>query len=168
MLDNLSNICYIVVITTKLTRVTKKVTLFSLDDSLGYIINRTAMRLKLELHRAFKTNGYDVTPEQWAILNRLWEQEGLSQVELADRTFKDKPNVTRMLDVLEKKNLIFRQRDQNDRRAFKVYLTEAGQQLKEKLIPLAATVLERGQKNLTIEDIEYLREKLNVIHNSFD
>ncbi len=143
-------------------------TYFSLDESLGYIINRTALRLKHELQQAFKTKGYDVTPEQWAILNRLWEQEGLSQVELAERTFKDKPNVTRMLDVLERRNLIFRQKDGNDRRAFQVYLTEEGQKLKDKLIPLATEVLERGLKDLTHEEIESLKNKLDRIYNNFD
>jgi DNA-binding MarR family transcriptional regulator len=157
---------YIVAITTNLA--VKIMTDFRLNESLGYLINRTARRLKHELHQAFKANGYDVTPEQWALLNRLWEQEGLSQVELADQTFKDKPTVTRMLDVLEKKHLLFRQRDGGDRRAFNVYLTEAGRDLKEKLIPLAVEVLKRGQKNLTNEDLGYLREKLDTIYNNFE
>lgn len=141
---------------------------FTFDNSLGYIINRTARRLKYELYQAFKAKGHNITPEQWAILNRLWEQDGLSQVELADRTFKDKPNVTRMLDVLEKRSLVFRQADQDDRRAYKVYLTEQGRQLKEELIPLAIEVLKRGQRNLTSEEIEYLRKRLNTIYYNFD
>jgi DNA-binding MarR family transcriptional regulator len=98
----------------------------------------------------------------------LWEQDGLSQVELADRTFKDKPNVTRMLDVLERRGLIVRQPDEEDRRAYKVFLTEMGRQLKNDLIPLAAGVLERGQKNLTNDDIKYLRRILNLIYSNFD
>lgn len=141
---------------------------FTLDQSLGYIINRTARRLRYELHQAFKANGYDVTPEQWTILNRLWEKEGLSQVELAEQTFKDKPNVTRILDVLERKQLLLRQRDAGDRRAFRVYLTEDGRNLKEKLIPLAVEVLKRGQENLTSEDRAYLQEKLNIIYHNFE
>jgi DNA-binding MarR family transcriptional regulator len=141
---------------------------FTLDGSLGFLINRTAVRLKRELHYAFKAHGYTVTPEQWAVLNRLWEQEGLSQVELAEMTFKDKPNVTRMLEVLEKENLVFRQPDENDRRAYKVFLTDAGKQLKEKLIPLAVEVLERGLRNLTAEEIEHLRKALNIIYSNFD
>ncbi len=141
---------------------------FTLDESLGYLINRTARRLKHGLGQAFKTNGYDITPEQWAILNRLWEQEGLSQVELADQTFKDKPTVTRMLDILERKHLLYRQRDESDRRAFKVYLTEEGRILQGQLIPVAMEVLERGQKNLTNEEIEFLREKLNKIYHNFE
>ena len=134
---------------------------FTLDNSLGFIINRTARRLKYELHQTFKQNGYDITPEQWAILNRLWEQEGLSQVELAEQTFKDKPNVTRMLNVMQRKGLVIRQRDENDRRAFKVYL-------KDKLIPLAVEILERGQQNLTQNDVELLANLLNTIYTNFD
>ncbi|MBE7473568.1 MAG: MarR family transcriptional regulator [Anaerolineales bacterium] len=141
---------------------------FTLDESLGYLINRTARRLKHELDQVFKANGYDITPEQWTLLNRLWQQEGLSQVELAEQTFKDKPNVTRILDILERKLLLFRQKDENDRRAFKVYLTEAGRELKEKLIPLALEVLERGQKDLTDDDIAFLQEKLNTIYHNFE
>ncbi len=141
---------------------------FILDDSLGYLINRTARRLKYELDQAFKAAGYDITPEQWTLLNRLWQQEGLSQVELAEQTFKDKPNVTRILDILERKQLLFRQKDENDRRAFKVYLTDAGRELREKLIPLAVEVLERGQKNLTESDIAFLQEKLNTIYYNFE
>jgi DNA-binding MarR family transcriptional regulator len=141
---------------------------FTLDESLGYLINRTARRLKHELDQAFKINGHDITPEQWTLLNRLWQQEGLSQVELAKQTFKDKPNVTRILDILERKQLLFRQKDEGDRRAFKVYLTQAGRELKEKLIPLAVEVLERGQQNLTDDEIAFLQEKLNTIYYNFE
>ncbi len=166
-LDNLANTRNIVAITT-IAWYHSNMTQFKLDASLGYLINRTAMRLKRELHYAFKSNGYKTTPEQWAILNRLWEQEGRSQVELADLTFKDKPNVTRMLNVLEREKLVFREPDENDRRAYKVYLTEEGRQLKEKLTPLAIKVLERGQGDLNVEDIEHLRSVLNIIYHNFD
>jgi DNA-binding MarR family transcriptional regulator len=142
--------------------------IFSLDTSIGFLVNRTALRLKRELAHAFTGHGYTVTPEQWAILNRLWEQEGLSQVELAELTFKDKPNVTRMLEVLEKQQLVFRQPDENDRRAYKVFLTQKGRDLKDKLIPLAEEVLERGLATLTRSDIEHLRKGLETIYQNLE
>ena len=141
---------------------------FTLDESLGFLINRTAVRLKRELHQAFKAHNYKITPEQWAILNRLWEQEGLSQVELAELTFKDKPNVTRMLEVMEREGWVFRQPDEEDRRAYKVFLTEAGRGLKDKLIPLAEGVLERGQRGLTAEDIAQAKRVLNLIYDNLE
>ncbi|HZE22339.1 MAG TPA: MarR family transcriptional regulator, partial [Desulfobaccales bacterium] len=88
---------------------------YSPQDSLGFIVYRTALALKSALQRCFKENGYEITGEQWAIIRHLWEEEALSQRELAEKTSKDKPNITRMLDALEKKHLIFRQADPRDR-----------------------------------------------------
>jgi len=141
---------------------------FTLDNSLGYIINQTALRLKLELRQAFKTNGYDITPEQWIVLNRLWKQDGLSQVELATLASKDKPNITRMLDVLERKALITRHKDEQDRRAYKIYLTELGKGLEAKLVPLAMAVLAKSQQGLTEDDILLLRDKLTLMYDNLE
>lgn len=143
-------------------------TQFTLDNSLGYLINRTATRLKRELHRTFKAHGYKVTPEQWGLLTRLWEKEGLSQVELAETTFKDKPNITRMLEVMEKENLIFRQPDEADGRAYKVFLTQEGKDLKEKLVPLVSAMLDRAKEGLTPEDVQHLYRILNIIYFNFE
>src|ERR671918_1689936 len=106
---------------------------FQLDNSYGYLINLAAQRLKYELHRTFQAHGYDITPEQWAVLNRLWEEDGLSQVELAERTFKDKPGTTRILNLLEKKVVVVRRPDEKDGRVLRVFLTKVGRDLRDKL-----------------------------------
>ncbi len=141
---------------------------FALDDSFGYLVNMAARRLKYELHLAFKASGYDITPEQWTVLNRLWEQDGLSQVELAERTFKDKPIITRILTILERKGVISRRFDDDDRRVTRVFLTRKGQDLKDKLIPCAKSVLEKGSRNLTAQDIAHLKHTLNQILSNLD
>jgi len=51
---------------------------FNLENTLGYLINRCAIWLKQELTHRFKQAGYDITPEEWAIRNRLWEQDDMS------------------------------------------------------------------------------------------
>ena len=136
---------------------------FSLDDSYGYLINLAAQRLKYELHQTFQAKGYDITPEQWAVLNRLWEEDGLSQVELAERTFKDKPGTTRILNLLEKKRIVVRRLDENDRRILRVFLTKTGKELQDKLIPCAQEVLTKSGRNLTKQDIANLKYILNQI-----
>ena len=141
---------------------------FNLDDSHGYLINLAAQRLKNELHQAFQTKGYDVTPEQWAVLNRLWQQDGLSQVELAERTFKDKPGTTRILNLLEKKKIVIRQPDENDGRVLRVFLTKAGRDLKEKLIPCAEEVLAKSGKNLTKEQLAQFRDTLHQMLDNLE
>lgn len=141
---------------------------FNLDDSYGYLINLAAQRLKYKLHQTFQAKGYDVTPEQWVVLNRLWEEDGLSQVELAERTFKDKPVTTRILSLLEKKGIVVRRSDESDGRVLRVFLTKTGKDLKDKLIPCAQEVLVRSGRNLTKQDVAKFKLTLNQILSNLE
>ena len=141
---------------------------FNLDDSFGYLINLAAQRLKYELHQAFQAKGYDITPEQWAVLNRLWQQDGLSQVELAERTFKDKPGTTRILNLLEKKKIVVRQPDESDGRVLRVFLTKTGRDLREKLIPCAEEVLAKSGRHLTTEQLSQFKRTLHQMLDNLE
>lgn len=137
---------------------------FSLDDSIGFLLHRTDTRAKNELMQTLKP--FDVTPEQWGSLNRLWEQDGIPQKELAARIFKDQPTTARILKKMESKGLVTRQVDPDDRRVYLVFLTDKGRDLKEKLIPLAVIVLIKALKGFEKEEIEQLRGMLNRIHRN--
>ena len=127
---------------------------FLIEQSFGYLINRAAHRLQYEILQAFKLHGFDITPQQLAVLNRLWEQDGLSQVEIADMTFKDRPGITRIVAVLERKGVIVRKPDEQDRRIVRVYLTQKGRDYQGKLVPLARGVLEHGRAGITDEELK--------------
>jgi len=135
-----------------------------IKDSLGFILYRTALAVKSALHRAFKEKGYEITAEQWNIIRHLWEEEGLSQREIGDKTAKDKPNITRMLDALGKKGLLWRQPDPRDRRKYRLYLTPEGKDLHARLSPLARDLRERVARNLAPEEIDCLRKTLDKIY----
>lgn len=139
---------------------------FSIEDSLGFIMNRTNTKLKNELLQRLKP--YDVTPEQWAVLNRLWEREGLSPKELAELTSKDQPNIARILDKLEKKGLITRQTNPDDNRSFLIYLTDRGRELKDELIPLALAALNKALRGIEQEQVKELKLLLNRIYTNLD
>ena len=144
----------------------KDIDSFRLYDSIGYVLNRTARRIKLLFLQTFERNGYDITPEQWAILNRLWEKEGQSQKNIADRIVKDTPNTSRIIDILVKKKLVTRQVDELDRRNFKINLTQAGRDLKEKFIPLAVEVIEKALVGFHSDERKYLIKMLNRIYDN--
>ena len=137
-----------------------------IQDSLGLMIYRTALALKSALQRCFKENGFEITAEQWVIMRHLWEEEGLSQREIGEKAAKDKPNITRMLDALEKKRLIFRQPDPRDRRKFCVYLTKEGKQLHERLLPLSQTLREQVTRSLSRPEIDRTKETLSKINRN--
>ena len=133
---------------------------FKLEDSLGFILNKTSTKLKNKLFQRF--NEYNVTPEQWSVLNCLWTQEGISPKELADIIFKDKPNTNRILEKLQMKELIVRKPHPVDKRAYQIFLTNRGWELKNQLVPIAMQLLEEAtigiEKNKVVEIINLLNQ----------
>ncbi|MGD8983978.1 MAG: MarR family transcriptional regulator [Desulfobacteraceae bacterium] len=133
-----------------------KFNVFPLDDSPGFIIHLMDTQMKAALQRAFQSKGFDLTPEQWGLLNRLWETEGIHQSILAGRTGKDRHNITRILNLLEKKGLTKRVPDPDDRRRYKIYLTEPGRELERKLPPIVTDLLQKCFKGLTQKELQDL------------
>ena len=137
---------------------------FKLDDSLGFILNKTNTKLKNELFRRFKE--YDITPEQWAVLNCLWEQEGVTPKELADSIVKDKPNTNRILEKLQIKELIVRKLHPVDKRAFQIFLTNRGWALREELIPKVMQLLEEATIGIEKHKVVEIKKLLNQIYDN--
>jgi MarR family transcriptional regulator, transcriptional regulator for hemolysin len=109
-------------------------------------------------HRA---KGRGTTRAQWIVLFRLREQEGLSQVDLADVLELQPISLVRLLDRLVEHGLLERQHDPRDRRANRLFLTAAGRQLVDDLDSLrdqiAETVLERVPSSSIQTSLETLR-----------
>ena len=137
---------------------------FQLDDSLGFILSKVNTKLKNELFHRFKEN--NVTPEQWAILNCLWEQEGITPKELSDLTFKDKPNTNRILEKLIIKGLVVRKSHPEDKRAFQIFLTDSGWALREQLIPKAKELLDKATTGIEEHKVTELKNMLNQIYDN--
>jgi len=133
-------------------------------DCMSQIIGKTLQSIKNLIFREFKSENFNITPEQWAVMSYLHKEDGLYQKQIADFLFKDKPTVTRILDLLEKRNLIIRISDEKDRRKFKIYLTQDGKDTVVKLIPIAKEVQNKIIENITTEEIETLKIILNKIY----
>jgi len=134
-----------------------ELSVFPLDNSPGYIIHQLDMQMSLGLQHAFQAKGFNITPEQWGVLNRLWENEGIHQSALAERAAKDRHNITRILNLLEKNGFICRIPDGEDKRRLNVYLTKEGKALKQKLIPIVIGFLKKCFEGLTQEEIQDMR-----------
>ncbi len=126
------------------------------SDSLGYIVHRLDTLLVSALERAFQGQGFNVTSEQWGVLSKLWEGDGMHQAELSEKVNKDKHNVTRILNLLEGNGFVRRVRDAKDRRLCKIRLTEKGSDLKDKLPGVAKKVLNSAVEGLTHDEVEEL------------
>jgi DNA-binding MarR family transcriptional regulator len=98
----------------------------SVHDSLAYVIYRTARLLRWHFVGIAAARGTDLTQEQWFVLNKLRRQPGVSQTELGESLFADRPNMTRMLAAMERRGWIRRAADPEDGRRTLVHLTAAG------------------------------------------
>ncbi len=139
-----------------------------IEQSMGFLIASTMTRIRILMLRKIKEYGYDITPEQGAVLNAIGESEGISQSGIADRTLKDKPTITRILDILEKKDLIKRKSDTGDRRAYKIYLTKDGREKIAMFRKIIAEVDAKAFRGLNAKDIKKLGEILGVVRANVD
>ncbi|SFC70069.1 transcriptional regulator, MarR family [Bacillus sp. OV322] len=102
-------------------------------EPVGMLISQTSRNLLRFL--ALQLKEYEVTPEQWSVLKSLGSNDGVTQKELSQKTDKDQATLTRILDILERKLLIERRPNKEDRRSFLIHITESGKNLKEHLYP---------------------------------
>ncbi|OJJ17823.1 hypothetical protein BKI52_28605 [marine bacterium AO1-C] len=136
---------------------------YDLDDSLGYLVSQTARAMSHQLNQNFLQVGLNVTSEQWAVLVQLWGDDGLNQQEIACKVGKDKASITRLVDGLEKRNLVVRISDKSDRRNKLIYLTKEGKRVKEQLIGVAVDTLDDLQQGISKSDLENCKNVLRQV-----
>ena len=133
-------------------------------EPLGPMLTRTSRAVGNMLQKMFLKAGHDVSPDEWAILANLSMLcDGQFQQQLADRTFKDKAAVTRLIDGLEKKGLVKRVADDKDRRQKTIFLTPKSSDLVEKLFPIAVKAQQKGQQEIEPAHLEIFKSVLRQI-----
>ncbi|MFF2889130.1 MarR family winged helix-turn-helix transcriptional regulator [Paenibacillus sp. NPDC057967] len=135
-----------------------------LEKYIGVNVQRAALKLNNYYQKV--VNPFDITVDQWEILVVLWEKEGITQKELAERLHKDQTNVARMLFKLEKKSFIYRVTHETDRRSLRVYLTAKGKEVKEAILVPSIEAYQKTIEGLTEEEVETFQRVLSVMYNN--
>jgi DNA-binding MarR family transcriptional regulator len=133
---------------------------FDLDAAMGFVVGRTCHFMRKAFQKTFGEAGHTVTPEEWVLLNRLWEQDGQRHAELAASTVRDRTTVTRLLDSMVDKGLVRRETDPDDRRGVLTFLTPAGEALRDELIPVARARLARATEGIDEKELDNCRDTL--------
>ncbi len=139
---------------------------FTLEDSLGYIVGRAARSVGGLLNRNMAAAGYDVTCEQWSVLFNLGQKNGQTQQELAGHTCKDKTSMTRLIDGMEKRDLVVRIPDKQDKRQKLIYLTNKGKHLQLELMVIVKATLEQAETGISVRDMKNCMAVLCKIYNN--
>jgi DNA-binding MarR family transcriptional regulator len=141
---------------------------FNFDIRLIFAIlnGKVSAAINRKLYRNFRQGGLEITPEQWTVLIYLWEKDGVTQQELCNATFKDKPSMTRLIDNMEKVHLVVRISDKNDRRTNLIHLTRTGKDLEKRARVIANETLREALQDITIKELEVSQEVLRKVFNN--
>ena len=108
-----------------------------------------------------------LTPFHWVVLCCLWEEDGLATCSIGEKLQQVGGTLTGVLDRMEERSLIRRERDSRDRRIWRIWLTEEGKQLEDVLIPIAVEHWEQAMKGISLEDRERLSQLLDQLIANF-
>ena len=139
---------------------------FRKGELYSFITGKASTALARRLQKNFKQNGLDITIEQWSVLYQLWKNDGMSQRELCNATYRDKPSITRLVDNLEKMKLVRRVPSKEDRRMNLIYLTDAAKALQEGSMELANLTLNEALTGVSPADIELCKSVLQRVYDN--
>ncbi len=125
-----------------------------------------ASAIARRLQKNFRDAGLNITIEQWSILYHLWKEDSLSQQELCNRTFRDKPSITRLIDNLEKQNLVKRTVSTEDKRINLISLSESAKELQQQTIDLANQTMDEALVGITKDEIETVKQVLQKVYDN--
>ena len=132
----------------------------------SFISGKASTAIARRLQKNFKLSGIDITIEQWSVLSQLWKEDGKSQQQLCDLTFRDKPSMTRLVDNLEKQTLVKRVASSEDRRINLIFLTPEGLELQDQLMELANKTLNEALEGVSHGQVEIAKEVLQKVHDN--
>jgi DNA-binding MarR family transcriptional regulator len=134
-----------------------------IGKSVGFLLAKAYQRACLIFKEEFE--GHDLTPQQFGLLGFLWQQDGLTQSELSAKSQIDRTTMGGLIDRLEKEGLVARRSHPEDRRAYRICLTEQGKALQPELTPLAFAAQSRFTAPLDPQELEVLTAILEKLRS---
>ncbi len=102
---------------------------------------------------------HNVTPSHWVVLCRLWQEDGVQVSEVGQYLEQIGGSLTGVLERMEERGLIRRERDEKDRRSFRIWLTEEGGRLMAVLPPLARSCIDYVCTGIPAEDVRFFKRQ---------
>lgn len=109
----------------------------------------------------FSAKNFEITPEQLMVLSALIDHDGLYQRQIGMITLKDRPNITRIINILEKMNFVTRKPDVNKRKIYKIFVTDEGKNVVKKVMPTALELWENIVDGVDEDELEITLKVMN-------
>ena len=139
---------------------------FKWGELYSFITGMASTAIARRLQKNFKQQGIEITIEQWSVLYHLWKKDGVSQQELCNATFRDKPSITRLLDNLEKLKLVKRVASPTDRRLNLIVLTDAARKMQDHTMEVASSTLNEALEGVINSDVDRAKIVLQKVYDN--
>jgi MarR family transcriptional regulator for hemolysin len=139
------------------------------SKSFVYTLTKVASRYRTELAQSFaKLGNQDVTPDYWIVLEWLWEEDNITIGQLAKKTSKDNAALSRIIDGMERNDLVNRIASATDKRSYQIVLTKYARSIIEKLKTIEESVLAKATNGLNPIEVKELIRMLEHLYNKLD
>lgn len=139
-----------------------------LTNLIGNAIVQAGRAIKIHNIKLFLENNFNVTPEQFIVLNTLCEHENLYQKELCDLLLKDKSNMTRILSVLCDKDLIQKIPTKDKKIVNKIQITKKGREVRDLIAPFMQMSRKKYLDNINEDELYVCLRVLSKIKSNLE
>ena len=138
-----------------------------IEDRFVFLISKVCQKLITNLQKSFSESGIEVTPIQVMLLFFLQQNNGLSLTQISQGLTLENPTVTGLIDRLEKSGYVKRSDHPSDRRVYLVHLTEKGNKVAKKALPVVKKLNEQIKEGYSKEEIGNFTKVLFGAFNKF-
>ena len=135
-----------------------------LSKEVAVEINLTGCKLKQFIAAKLRQENVPLTPEQFLLIDLLWNQGSMSQQQLADQMHKDKNSVTKLVDAIERKGFVYRQQNASDRRSNTLVLTEKALELRDHAKQKGISILDEMLEGISEAELKSFLSTLNKLN----
>jgi len=126
-----------------------------MEYQVGFLLSRATWAMNNSVNRMLRENGLpDISVAYFAVLQALWENDGLSITDLGEKAQLEKSTMTSLIDRMEGAGLVRREDHPTDRRSYKICLTPRGKELEKNLDQVVTRAYKNLTRGITEEDLE--------------
>lgn len=137
------------------------------EQSLTHAMEKTTTYCRLKGAQFFASQDFGITLDQFCVLEVLSYTEDVCQRDISKKILKDRSNTSRILNILEEKELIERKVDTKQKRLVKkVYLTPKGKALLEEIFPKVKEEYSKVFDGISEEEIAMVKKILEIMREN--
>jgi len=131
-------------------------------------LEKTIRSVRESFNKVFQQEHFGVSYDQWLIIEQVKNKQGISQIEIANNTGKDRASISRIIKNLQQKGLLTKIHNEENKRANKVYLSPEGLDLSDRMVSVYNEVYHNQFLGIHEREMNLLKEILvRINQNNF-